>query len=173
MKQEQLGVIFPQEALASFWRRGLAEVIDLAVMLFALVLVFVIVPEPYWGRYLLVWSVMSFLYLTWFKISEISTLGYRMAGIRIVSLWGARVSFWGAFVRLFFAVFNPLSCGLDLLWVPGDPMKQAIRDKFADTLVVRKDATPFAKGKIVFRRYLIFGWNLEFREVVPLENPVS
>jgi hypothetical protein len=54
---------------------------------------------------------------------------------------------------------------LDLFWLSGDPHRQALRDKFAQTYVVKRTAIPVGAGKLVFRFYEIFGCNFIFREV--------
>ena len=67
--------------------------------------------------------------------------------------------------RLMFGVLGPLNWMVDLLWLSGDPHRQALRDKLAGTYVVRKTAEPAGTGKIVRRYYEFFGYNFIFREV--------
>ena len=68
-------------------------------------------------------------------------------------------------LRLTFAVFGPFNILLDLLWIPGDPHRQALRDKFAHTYVVRSHAEPAGSAPIKFRPCFILGWSFLFQEV--------
>lgn len=69
--------------------------------------------------------------------------------------------------RLLFAVAGPFNVILDLLWVSSDSCRQALRDKFAHTFVVRANAQPAGTGKIVYRTYTVFGGTMLFAEVQP------
>ena len=54
---------------------------------------------------------------------------------------------------------------MDSMWVAGDAHRQALRDKFAGTYVVKRNAAPAGAGKIIFQRYEILVYNFIFREV--------
>jgi hypothetical protein len=68
-------------------------------------------------------------------------------------------------LRLMFAMLGPLNWVIDLAWLSSDPHRQAIRDKFAATYVVRGTAVPAGSGKIIYRQYDIASYNCLFREV--------
>jgi uncharacterized RDD family membrane protein YckC len=167
----ETGVIYDRASYGSFWRRVLADLVDAALLLLLYLGLALITPEENMNYLLLGWLAFAVLYLTLLKVSRFGTLGYKVAGLRIVNLNGGRVSIFSAVVRLFFAVVGPLNYGIDLLWIPNDPSRQALRDKFADTLVVRRGAAPVGTGKIVVRRLLFFGWNFLFREVARADGP--
>jgi hypothetical protein len=66
---------------------------------------------------------------------------------------------------MFFLVFGPLNYLMDILWLSSDAHRQALRDKFTQTYVVRKNAQPAGTGKLIYRYYEIFGYNFLFREI--------
>lgn len=106
---------------------------------------------------------------------EIPHFGYRLGRVKIVGLDGQAPSskslIWRAlfgligllyflhlfelfnYMRALFGVLAPLSY-LDLIWLLNDTHRQALRDKFAGTYVVKKDAQPAGKGRIVFRLHV-------------------
>lgn len=172
-KNIQPGVIYDISSYASFWRRLLADAIDITILIILYITLMVIVSEDLWNLFILIWSGLSFVYLVIIKASPIRTIGYRLADLRLIDLKGNRVSIWRSVVRMFFAFLGPLNYGLDLLWIPGDPAKQAIRDKFAGTLVIKNMAKPVGEGKIIYMQYFFLGWNLIFAEVQPLNNNLT
>jgi uncharacterized RDD family membrane protein YckC len=104
-------------------------------------------------------------YFVVLKGSRFRTLGYVLAGARIVSLSGERPSYTTLLGRLAFAIFGPLNYLFDLLWVSSDPRHQALRDKFAHTYVIRKSAVPAGSGHVVYGTYMVFGWTILCAEV--------
>jgi uncharacterized RDD family membrane protein YckC len=110
---------------------------------------------------ILIW----FSYFVLLKHSKFGTVGYRIGHVRIVNLQGNNPSVYSLTLRLIFAVIGPLNILLDLLWIPSDPHRQSLRDKFASTYVVKRNAQVAGRGEIIFRKYSIFGWNLLFQEV--------
>jgi hypothetical protein len=64
-----------------------------------------------------------------------------------------------------FMFLGPLNYLVDLIWLSGDPQKQALRDKFAQTYVIRKEASPAGSGKVVHRQYYFMGCSFLFREI--------
>ncbi len=63
-------------------------------------------------------------------------------------------------------VFGPIQLPLDLIWVSADEDKQTFRDKICCTYVLKRKSVPSGRGKIVYRRYFIFGMSLPLREVM-------
>jgi hypothetical protein len=61
-----------------------------------------------------------------------------------------------------------LNALVDLLWLTGDANRQAVRDKFAGTYVIRLDAAPAGTGPIRIRPYMFWGMTFFFREVSAL-----
>jgi hypothetical protein len=67
--------------------------------------------------------------------------------------------------RLAFAFLGPLNWLVDLTWLSNDDHRQALRDKYAHTYVIKVSAEPAGTGKVIFRYYEILGYNFLFREV--------
>jgi len=99
------------------------------------------------------------------KRSKFRTVGYVVAGAKIVNLKGERPSILSLFGRLLFAFVGPLNALIDLFWLTGDVDRQALRDKFASTYVVKRNAIPAGTGTIVFRTYMFWGMTFLFKEV--------
>jgi hypothetical protein len=68
-------------------------------------------------------------------------------------------------LRMMFGILGPLNWLLDLLWLSNDTNRQALRDKFANTYVVKLNAQAAGSGRIVFREYHVLFYNCLFREV--------
>src|SRR5262249_37603414 len=68
-------------------------------------------------------------------------------------------------LRLMFMALGPLNYLLDIFFLSGDPHRQSLRDKFAQTYVVKKRAEPMGSAPIVYAYYEICGYNFLFREV--------
>jgi len=113
---------------------------------------------------------MAFAYFVLLKRSRFRTLGYKLCGARIVNLQGDRPSVYSLTIRLLFAVFGPLNLLLDLIWIPTDECRQALRDKFAHTYVVRFNAAPEGRGTVVYTTYFILGWAFLFPEIKALHE---
>jgi uncharacterized RDD family membrane protein YckC len=172
------GVYYRREDYAGVWRRLLIEGIDFSVA-FALSLgltIFLLIilasgndPEEtlaaHWRWILLtVWPAVWFAYLVILKRTRFRTLGYLIGGARIVNLQGKIPGIGPLTVRLAFATIGPINVIIDLFWMTGDDNRQALRDKFAGTYVIKKAAEPAGQGKIVYRNYSFY-WNFMFREV--------
>ena len=165
------GVYYDRNDYAGVARRLLIDLIDVPVALALCVLVvgvaWTLMPEvedsP--GVLLLPCGAIWFYYFVLLKRSRFRTLGYIAAGARIVNLEGGRPSVLSLLGRLFFAFLGPVNVLVDLFWLTGDAHRQALRDKFAGTYVVRQQATPAGTGVIVIRTYMLWGMTFLFREV--------
>jgi len=123
------------------------------------------------GAVLLLLGCVWFAYFVVLKHSRVRTVGYMVAGARIVNLKGERPRMASLLARLLFAVVGPFNFLLDLLWITGDPNRQALRDKFARTYVIRTHASPAGAGTIVHRTYMVWGMTFLFQEVKPGRAP--
>ena len=170
------GVIFRREDCASVLRRLIAAFTDGFVLLvFAIAWDFVcyfVTMDRMLGLYLWLGSTPLFLtaYLGALKRSSLGTPGYRLAGIRVVSLDGGVPGLWPLFIRSTAAILWSLTGSIlffvDMLWIFQDEQRQTMRDKIAGTLVVRRGAEPAGVGKQRVRLYSFLGWTLYLREVV-------
>ena len=165
------GVYFRCEDYAGLWRRLLIDAVDfpLVVVLSAIVLALTAAagqePKDEPGSFLALLALIWFGYFVFLKGPPYRTLGYVVAGARIVNLKGERAGFGALALRLMFVIGGPMNALLDVLWLTGDLDRQALRDKFASTYVVRKNAVPAGTGAIRFRTYTFWGMTFLFREV--------
>jgi uncharacterized RDD family membrane protein YckC len=162
----EIRLYFRAEDYAAIWRRFLVDVIDLlTVGLICVVLTAGlggVVPN---NLLLWCWITMFFCYFVLLKKS-FSTLGYRVAGVRIVGLNGQSPSVWNLTVRTTFMFLGPLNYLVDLVWLSRDPHRQAIRDKVAGTYVVRRKAVPIGAGKVMRHQYSMLGCNFLCSEIM-------
>jgi uncharacterized RDD family membrane protein YckC len=165
------GVFFLERDYVGVSRRLLIDFVDTALVI-ALCAVFGYVVITVWPHEeSLTLALFACLASIWFgyfvilKRSRFRTLGYILGGARIVNLQGQRPSVLSLLSRILFVAAGPANFLIDLFWIPTDPCRQAIRDKFAHTYVVRKDAVPAGTGPIVYRTYVMLGTTFLFQEV--------
>jgi uncharacterized RDD family membrane protein YckC len=149
------GVYYRPADYVGFWRRFVIDLVDVAVVIAlwcVLATVALAMKSPDWAARTVLYSfpVVAFAYLVLLKRSRFRTLGYKLCGARIVSLQGERPGISALTVRFLFALFGPLNLVLDLLWIPGSECRQALRDRFAQTYVVRLRAEPEGRGRVVY-----------------------
>jgi uncharacterized RDD family membrane protein YckC len=108
-----------------------------------------------WG-----FPVSVLVYLTAIKASDIRTLGYRLIGVKVVTFKGKRPSVLRMIFRLFIWLLGPLNIVMDLIWVGIDQDRQALRDRFAGTCVVKVNASPIREAPIHLSLYNAFGLSL-------------
>ena len=171
------GVYYDRAAYAGFWVRLIVDVIDISVIMTISIIsttLFMRVFSP--SEQLipilfLLWAGLWFIYFVLLKRSSFGTLGYKLCKIRIVNLSGDRPSIIALALRLIFAIIGPLNILLDLIWLSGDDNRQALRDKFAQTYVVKKNTNPIGTGKIIYSDFDLWGWRMIFREVKRTDMP--
>ena len=164
------GVYYDPSAYAGLGRRLLILLIDMIgfILLYALLLIaFTYLPESDIAAHAMSISciVLSILYFAILKRTSIGTLGYIITGVRIVDLTGHQPSIGRMLYRTLFMLIGPLNLFLDLFWVGNDREKQSLRDKFAGTYVIRKNAPISGRGQIAFSTYTCFGYSFIFKEV--------
>jgi hypothetical protein len=165
------GVYFRRHDYAGFWRRLLVDAIDLSVVgavcsAFGTALAIETpLTKGAMDLILAITVVVFFCYFVVLKRSKFRILGYRAGGVRIVGLDGKIPSWSSLTFRLMFALLGPLNWLFDLIFASGDEHRQAIRDKFASTYVVKAGAQPAGSRKVVCRYCHLFGYTLLFREI--------
>ena len=165
------GVRYRLEDCLGVGRRFLIDLIDVpvAVLLSALAVgaARTVAPEAAGDLdvVLLLSSIVWFAYFVILKRSTFRTLGYVAAGARIVDLQGGRPSLFSLVGRLMFTVLGPINIVFDLFWTTGDASRQALRDKFASTYVIRQSASPMGVGTVVLKTYMFWGMTFLFKEV--------
>jgi uncharacterized RDD family membrane protein YckC len=164
-------VYYRRQDYAGFWRRICIDLVDFCLVAGIAFAVGTILFLTAWDEERI--AVVGFftcipfwyVYLVLLKRSAIRTLGYRVARVRIVNLQGRRPSVASLTMRFLFIFFGPLTCLLDLFWIPGDRHRQALRDKFAHTYVIGAAAQPAGRGELAYVPYCLMGWTFVFQEV--------
>ena len=169
---QERGVYFKPEEYAGFFRRLFIDIIDIVTAIlvwFCLASLAIVFTDERLAKaiVLLLFPTVWFSYFVLLKRSSIRTLGYKLGAARIVSLQGSHPGIPSLTLRFLFSVFGPLNFLFDLLWIPSDKHRQALRDKFAHTYVVRADAKPAGHGRIVYCSYHVLGASYLFQEVRP------
>jgi uncharacterized RDD family membrane protein YckC len=168
------GVLFQPDDYAGMLRRTLAIVIDCVVLWLTWVPIAWIwyriirpgeepLSEAYWS-----WLAVVYLYLAMCKPSPLRTVGYWIAGVKIVDFRGNSPGFLRMTFRFLLWIVGPFNLVVDWLWLGGDTHKQTLRDKFAGTYVVRSRAEPIGMNYRRTAYYNFAGVTLMFAEVQPL-----
>ncbi len=172
----QTGVYYRQEDYAGFWKRCIAWLIDLTVILLFVglygYLVFSFIEDSSFAvKVSFSGSLLSaYAYLAILKSSRFKTLGFKVAHITIVDLKGEKPSWSTMLVRFLLMTLGPFTLLYDLLWLTGETTRQTLRDKYMGTYVIKNDSTPLGMGKIRSVRLDFMGWHLIFRETIIPEN---
>jgi uncharacterized RDD family membrane protein YckC len=170
-------VFFRREDCAGFWHRVLVDVIDVitAVIAFLIIVTAASTLSPAASRHgpevaAIALAAVWFFYFVLLKYLDSRTLGHALCGLRMVNLEGRRPSFWSVVLRATFAAAGPINWWIDLAWLGGDPQRQALRDKFAHTYVVKRRAQPLGEARVAYVQYDVLCVNLVVPEVAaPLE----
>lgn len=160
-------VYYKTQDYIGIWKRIFIALVDYGLLIVILIaqLVFIYMHEGEFGWLVPLWVVISYLYLTLIKRSNFRSFGYKLFKARIVDLEGKRPSIWKMTLRILLAIIGPLNILLDFMWMGGDKERQALRDKFSQTYVIKKDAQPAGTGPIKNARYFLMGWSFIFPEI--------
>jgi uncharacterized RDD family membrane protein YckC len=172
------GVYYQASDYVGTWKRVFIDMVDVLVvstlsLTVTLGVLLIITNEDHLAiAVLVVWLAVWFSYFVLLKRSSIRTVGYILARARIVNLQGTTPSIASLFLRLLFALLGPVNLLFDLFWIPSDPCRQALRDKFAHTYVIKRFASPVGSGRIGYVPYTILGASYIFQEVKrPQDGP--
>jgi len=131
---------------AGFWKRFAAAILDLTILIVPMVVIGIVVALITGPKSRATAAAdLSTLVALWlyFAIMESSpkqaTLGKLAFGIRVVDLYGNRVSFFRASARFFAKIFSTLSLAFGYLMAAFTRRKQALHDMVAGCLVVNRD----------------------------------
>ncbi|MFQ5599216.1 MAG: RDD family protein [Candidatus Krumholzibacteriia bacterium] len=168
----QMACYYPVKSYGSAWARALALTIDLTVATVLGALAFaasgMVAPDSD-KTIILAGSLLSLLfcyvYFVELERSKPGTIGFRILGLRIVNLQGQQPSRLDMANRFVMAWLGPLNILVDLLWIPSDENRQALRDKFAGTYVIKRNAKPSGHGLVICATYFLLGFTWTFREV--------
>jgi uncharacterized RDD family membrane protein YckC len=158
MPEPQLsGVYYSEQDLAGLARRALALVVDVSIVLPVCGAIVALGPDvglPQAVANALALG-LAWIYLAGFKSRPIRTVGYRLADVELVDLYGKLASLWLSTCRFMFLFGGPLNFFFDLVWLTNDPNRQTLRDKLTGTYVVRRGARPIGHGAITYPTYFI------------------
>jgi uncharacterized RDD family membrane protein YckC len=176
-KQSESGALYDLKDYIGFWRRFGIVTVDLIVFaVIAVILSFIVglvaiaagmaEDDPRIGAYSIVAALAAALvYFPVLKSTRIGTVGYRFFKARLVDLKGRQASVVKSFLRFSFVAIGPFNWLLDLIWLSGFKHKQAFRDLFVGTYVIRRDAEPIGRSSIVHPTYDVLGWHFTCSEV--------
>ena len=125
--------VYVRTQYGGYWKRGIANLIDCLL----LGIVFAIVSFSSNILTAVVELVIFLAYMIGLKFAFGATLGYRLLGMQIVSINGAKPTVKQIAIRLIAAFVSALAFGLGYLWIALDKNKQAWHDKIAGTYVIR------------------------------------
>lgn len=169
-EQQSRGCYYATEVYGSLRRRMLALGVDSVVLAVLVMGAFLVAsgsdPDANLALALIALILSAYIYFVEVERSRFRTLGFRLTRLQVVSLSGERPTRLAMMTRLVIVWLGPLNLLLDLFWISDDENRQALRDKFAGTYVVKVDARPLGTGAVRYERYFFFGMNWSFREVV-------
>ena len=141
---------------AGFWRRLVAYLIDYLIIGagafavgFLIGIVAGVAGADVKGGWLVAIYVITiagyYLYYAFMESSaNQATVGKIALGLRVTDGAGGRISFWRALGRTFAKILSALILYIGFIMAAFTARKQALHDKIADTLVVRRSASPAA-----------------------------
>jgi uncharacterized RDD family membrane protein YckC len=165
------GVYYALDDYAGVGRRLVILTIDgiitLALLAVTLASFLYLTPNSRRGfqLHMLVFVCVAFLYLAVLARSTWGTLGYKLMGVRIVSLTGQVPKLGSMAYRTLFAVLGPMNGLLDIAWLAGDANRQSVRDKLAGTYIVKQSAVPAGRGRLRRATLSVFGYTIMVQEV--------
>jgi uncharacterized RDD family membrane protein YckC len=163
--EAQLGPVYAKADYAGFFRRMLALLLDLCILLLTwsvpAIIVCLVYPQAMHagGRWLgLALLVLGLAYFFIFRLLERGSPGYRLVGIRYAYVLPGRPSKLWIVLRSLWALFLTMFFGLNHIWILFDPRKQAWHDKLSGFYVVRRRAQPISMQPIVQRLINFMGY---------------
>jgi uncharacterized RDD family membrane protein YckC len=161
------GVFYRMSDYAGIRVRLCIVAIDLVILWILIYLLSIVAESSEFlsGAFVSVCFILCYAYLAVLKSTPLGTIGYMLAGVKLVDLRGQQASLWRSTFRFGFLVIGPMNPLFDIIWLGGDPNKQSLRDKFAGTYVVRDKAPHAGHGPIAYQIYCMFGYNFIFAEV--------
>lgn len=169
------GVYFAAHDYIGVTRRIFILLIDslaLFIIFYLLALAWIsLVGEP--GRMFTVILVIAvWIYSVPLKRSKIRTMGYRLAGARLVTLKGHRPSLLMLTFRSVLWMLGPFNLGFDMIWCSVDDERQTLCDRFASICLVKSNAQPIGTGEVHLVYYNALGWTFAYPYVVH-PNPAT
>jgi uncharacterized RDD family membrane protein YckC len=162
------GVFYHPDDYVGIGRRFVVLIVDslvLAVAMACFVIVWVVVIDGPPLLFTVGIFAVFWVYEVPLKRSALRTVGYRLAGCRIVNLRGEPPSLFALTFRSLLWLFGPFNLLFDLLWCGIDDDSQTLRDRFAETCLINERATPIGEGEIHLTYFDIGYFNLYYARV--------
>jgi len=114
------------------------------------------------------WIILAaiWLYSVPLKRSNFRTIGYRLAGVKLVTLKGQRPSLFMLTFRSLLWLFGPFNLLFDLMWCSADDDRQTMRDRFSNMCLVRNNASPIGAGEVHLAYFTAMNYTLAYPRVV-------
>jgi len=125
-------IIFNREDYGGYWRRTFAAFIDGII----LSIFYGFISSLEISGMAILQLIIFFVYMIGFKSYRGTTPGYRLFGMKIISINGDKANFIQIVVRMISATFSALCLGLGFIWIAFDKNRQAWHDKIAGTYVL-------------------------------------
>jgi uncharacterized RDD family membrane protein YckC len=173
------GVVYARGDCAGFFRRAVAGAIDAAVLLVFFFLLFnaslLLAFPPAAAGFSVTLGLYAFFfaYMVLLKRSRFRTLGYRVAGVRIVDLRGERPSIPAMIIRLLLLAVGPGFTLIDLVYLLSDTRRRKLSDTLAGTCVVRSASKPSGRGEVVPAIFFVLGHVYYHRELKPIPEAAA
>lgn len=171
--ENNVGVYYNKKDYAGFTRRLLIVIIDLIVLFiisFALLYISDTLTQRAginlsYNHGIFAIIFLSGFYLSILKGSKYRTIGYILAGVKIVNLQGKKPSIVKMALRTGLLLIGPFELFFGIIWLTSETTRQTLRDKYVGTYVIKKHAVPAGNGKLKTVMLTVMGWNLSYREV--------
>lgn len=128
--------------------------------------------EPVIGKFVLGfygWLFLGVLYYTVVRRLRGGTLGYRLAGIRLVDATGNPPSLGVLAKRFVLAVIATLPLGASYALCARTSRRQSFHDRWCGTWLVRKRAVPAGRAVVAFRSVIFRTTVLNYTDVEPAD----
>lgn len=144
---------------AGFWRRALAFAVDFALIavvyfILAFILRLFLGGETALLQGAALWAVLSFYWVILESSSLQATIGKKILGIKVTDMEGKKISFLRSLARVWGKIISKLALFLGFFMASFTERKQALHDKMAGCLVVKKDAA-FAAPAPVVKKFVL------------------
>lgn len=113
------------------------------------------------------WLVAAVAYHIALRRTRAGTLGYRLAGIRLIDSCNEPPSWRVLFKRFGWGVVLGGPFGASFFLCLRDPKRQALHDRWCNTWMVRSGAAPAGPAMLVHRMQLISSWVVRYVDVEP------
>ncbi len=170
MRSAGTGALYRKSDYAGALTRILVDLIDiLAILAFGIAACFAAhslgASSRAIARIICLVILLAFGYLGPWKATGYPTLGYLLFRLQLVNAQGRRPDFWQASGRALFLGIGPVNYLIDVFWLYGETPRQALRDKFSGTYLIKKNAVPVAEGKVVSKVLHVMGYRAVVQEI--------